>query len=107
MARAAPRPPRRWRHGGERLVLQFLADMLGAPVERPAVLETTALGAAYLAGLATGVWSGLDAITGTWARAAVFVPKMSAARRAQLVAGWHLALRRALQLPPEKPAGSA
>jgi glycerol kinase len=86
---------------------QFLADVLDARVERPAELETTALGAAFLAGLATGVWSDLDAITGTWARSAVFVPQMGAARRAQLLEGWQLALRRTLQLPPEKSGGSA
>jgi glycerol kinase len=85
---------------------QFLADVLEARVERPAELETTALGAAFLAGLATGVWSDLGAITATWASAAVFVPQMGAARRAQLLAGWQLALRRTLQLPQEKSAGS-
>jgi glycerol kinase len=79
---------------------QFLADVLEARVERPAELETTALGAAFLAGLATGVWSDLSAITGTWASAAVFAPQMGAAQRAQLIAGWQLALRRTLQLPP-------
>jgi len=85
---------------------QFLADVLDARVERPAELETTALGAAFLAGLATGVWSDLDAITGTWARAAVFVPQMGATRRAQLLEGWQLALRRTLLLPLEKSRGS-
>jgi glycerol kinase len=85
---------------------QFLADVLDARVERPAELETTALGAAFLAGLATGVWNDLDAITDTWARAAVFVPQMGAARRAQLLEGWQLALRRTLQLPLEKSRGS-
>ena len=85
---------------------QFLADVLDARVERPAELETTALGAAFLAGLATGVWNDLDAITDTWARAAVFVPQMGAARRAQLLEGWQLALRRTLQLPLEKSQGS-
>ncbi len=85
---------------------QFLADMLDARVERPAELETTALGAAFLAGLATGVWSDLGAITATWASAAVFAPQMRAAQRAELVAGWQLALRRTLQGPPEKSAGS-
>jgi glycerol kinase len=83
---------------------QFLADVLDARVERPAQLETTALGAAFLAGLATGVWSDLGALSGTWASTAVFVPHMSAAQRARLIAGWQLALRRTL-LAPEKPAG--
>jgi glycerol kinase len=76
---------------------QFLADVLEARVERPAELETTALGAAFLAGLATGVWGNLEAVTRTWATQAVFVPNMSAARRAQLIAGWQGALRRVLQ----------
>ena len=75
---------------------QFLADVLEAKVERPVELETTALGAAYLAGLATGVWSDLSAIAATWAPAAVFIPRMGAAQRAQLLSGWQRALKRAL-----------
>jgi len=75
---------------------QFLADILEARVERPAELETTALGAAFLAGLATGLWSDLAAITRTWALQAVFEPRMSGARRTDLVAGWQRALNRAL-----------
>ena len=75
---------------------QFLADVLEARVERPKELETTALGAAFLAGLATGVWSDLTALARTYSTAAVFVPKMTAARRATLVAGWRQALERAL-----------
>ena len=53
---------------------QFLADVLEARVERPAELETTALGAAFLAGLATGVWANLEALAATWKAAAVFTP---------------------------------
>ena len=75
---------------------QFLADVLNAPVARPTQLETTALGAAYLAGLATGVWADLKAVAATWATGAVFMPTMAAARRAELVAGWKTALRRTL-----------
>jgi len=75
---------------------QFLADVLEARVERPAELETTALGAAFLAGLATGVWANLEALAATWKAAAVFTPRMAAARRAQLVAGWQQALKRTL-----------
>jgi glycerol kinase len=75
---------------------QFLADVLDARVERPTELETTALGAAFLAGLATGVWADLDAVAATWATGAVFAPAMSAARRADAVAGWQTALRRTL-----------
>src|SRR5256885_10615982 len=79
--------------------LQFLADVLEARVERPVELETTALGAAFLAGLATGVWSDLAGLARTYSTAAVFVPRMTAARRATLIAGWRQALERALHTP--------
>ena len=76
---------------------QFLADMLDANVERPAELETTALGAAFLAGLATGVWKDLDArVAPPGRRGAAFAPKMTAARRTEAIAGWQDALRRTL-----------
>jgi glycerol kinase len=75
---------------------QFLADVLDAPVAKPAQLETTALGAAYLAGLATGVWADLKAVAATCAAGTTFAPKMAPARRAELVAGWKMALRRTL-----------
>ncbi len=60
-------------------LLQFQADLLGVPVERPVVTETTAAGAAFLAGLAVGVWSGLDAIAATWALDRRFEPQMDRA----------------------------
>jgi len=75
---------------------QFLADVLDASVERPTELETTALGAAFLAGLATGVWKDLAAVAATWARGAAFTPSMTAARRTEAIAGWQAALRRTL-----------
>ena len=75
---------------------QFLADVLNAAVAKPAQLETTALGAAFLAGLATGVWADLKAVAATWATGATFTPDMAPARRAELVAGWKTALRRTL-----------
>jgi glycerol kinase len=75
---------------------QFLADVLDARVERPTELETTALGAAFLAGLATGVWADLEAVAATWATGAVFAPAMAAARRTEAIAGWQIALRRTL-----------
>jgi glycerol kinase len=75
---------------------QFLADVLEARVERPAELETTALGAAFLAGLATGVWNSLGSVADAWSTAAVFAPSMTPARRAALIAGWRQALERAL-----------
>ncbi|HWZ62805.1 MAG TPA: glycerol kinase GlpK [Steroidobacteraceae bacterium] len=75
---------------------QFLADLLEVRVERPAELETTALGAAFLAGLATGVWSSPDALAATWKPAAAFSPAMTDARRRTLMAGWRQALERTL-----------
>lgn len=75
---------------------QFLADILEARVERPAELETTALGAAFLAGLATGVWKDLEALAATWRKATEFTPAMPARRRAALVAGWRHAIERTL-----------
>jgi glycerol kinase len=76
-----------------------MADLLETPVERPAGLETTALGAAFHAGLAVGVWSGLDAIAATWQRERLFVPAMDAGHRAGLVARWHDAVARTLSKP--------
>ena len=73
---------------------QFLSDVLDRPVERPAVIETTALGAAYLAGLATGVWSGLDHLTKAWRCERRFEPGMEAATRERRLAGWHRAVGR-------------
>src|SRR5262249_43004605 len=78
---------------------QFLADILQARIERPAELETTARGAAFLAGLATGVWPDLESFTAHSCPAAVFEPRMHRAHRAMLLAGWRQALARAL-LPP-------
>ena len=75
---------------------QFLADVLDARVERPTELETTALGAAFLAGLATGVWPDLKSVAKTWATGASFSPSMAAARRTEALAGWQTALRRTL-----------
>jgi glycerol kinase len=75
---------------------QFLADVTGAPVDRPEVVETTALGAALLAGLAVGVWSDLDALAALWARDRRFTPAMTAETRAPLLAGWRDALHRTL-----------
>jgi glycerol kinase len=76
---------------------QFLADMLQARVERPAELETTALGAAFLAGLTTGVWPDLASLSSQWRSVAVFEPRMNRARRAVLIEGWQQAVARALQ----------
>jgi glycerol kinase len=77
------------------LLLQLQADILGVPVERPTVAETTALGAAYLAGLAIGYWNSLDDIAANWALDRRFDPSMSVDRRAALLYGWHRAVERA------------
>ncbi|PZR14156.1 MAG: glycerol kinase [Azospirillum brasilense] len=75
---------------------QFLADMLQAEVERPACLETTSMGAAFLAGLAVGVWKDLDEVAATWKRGAVFKPRMDGEQRTRMIAGWKDALKRTL-----------
>jgi glycerol kinase len=75
-------------------LMQFQADLLGVPVVRPAITETTALGAAYLAGLATGYWRSLDAIGGQWRVERRFDPQMPAADVRQLRARWNDALAR-------------
>jgi glycerol kinase len=76
------------------LLLQLQADVLGVPVERPVVAETTALGAAYLAGLAIGYWNGLDDIASNWALDRRFEPSMSVDRRRSMLHGWHRAVQR-------------
>jgi glycerol kinase len=75
---------------------QFLADVTEVPVNRPANLETTALGAAFHAGLATGVWSGLEELSRTWAAADTFTPRMDGAKRRTLIAGWQKAVAKTL-----------
>lgn len=74
----------------------FLADLLEVPVERPDDLETTARGAAFHAGLATGIWSGLGELERLWTRERCFEPTMTEETRAPLVAGWRDAVRRTL-----------
>ncbi len=75
-------------------LMQFQADVLGVPVERPAVTETTALGAAYLAGLATGFWSSQSEIEVQWVLEKRFEPQMSRDERDWLYAGWQRAVAR-------------
>jgi glycerol kinase len=76
--------------------MQFLADMLASPVDRPASMETTALGAAYLAGLAAGLCPGPDGFAAQWRRDRRFEPTMDAATRARKYAGWRDAVSRTL-----------
>jgi glycerol kinase len=78
------------------MLLQFQADLLNVTVRRPVVAETTALGAAYLAGLAVGYWNGLDDVTKNWALDREFRPAMDANLREKLYAGWKKAVGRAL-----------
>ena len=75
---------------------QFLADILAAPVERPLMLEATAQGAAYLAGLTIGVFPDFAAISAAWARGARFEPRLGGAEREHLIAGWRDAVQRTL-----------
>ncbi|WP_281532118.1 glycerol kinase GlpK [Anaerocolumna aminovalerica] len=75
-------------------LMQFQADVLDTPVERPAVIETTALGAAYLAGLAVGYWKDLDDINSSGIAPTTFTPDMEAAKRENATAGWHKAVER-------------
>ena len=76
------------------LTMQFQADLLGVPVVRPAVLETTALGAAYLAGLQTGFWDDLAAVAQQWREDARFVPAIGEERRLSALATWRRAVER-------------
>jgi glycerol kinase len=75
------------------LLMQLQADLLGIPVVRPQVVETTALGAAYLAGLATGVYNNLDELSAQWQVERRFHPTMARDRAAQLMADWEHAVR--------------
>ncbi len=77
-------------------LMQFQADILGVPVERPQVAETTALGAAYLAGLAVGFWKDIADVATNWALDRRFEPQMDAEKREKLFRGWKKAVQRAL-----------
>lgn len=81
---------------GNELLMQFQADILDVDVVRPAVIETTALGAAYAAGLAVGVWSDLDEIREMWIESRRWTPKMAQPDRDRLVSRWQQALERSL-----------
>ncbi len=72
--------------------MQFQADLLGIPVVRPKVTETTALGAAYLAGLATGVFAGLDELAAQWQEDRRFMPTLPRAAAEERMAQWQKAV---------------
>ena len=76
------------------LLCQFQADLLDIPIRRPKVLESTALGAAYLAGLAVGYWGNREEISANWSMGREFLPQMSNDRRRKLVMGWEQAVAR-------------
>jgi glycerol kinase len=76
------------------LLMQFQSDMLNVPVARPRTLETTALGAAYAAGLAVGYWQGFDDLRANWAVTRTWTPSMPEDRRGALTAAWHKAVER-------------
>ncbi|MBR6565593.1 MAG: glycerol kinase, partial [Spirochaetaceae bacterium] len=78
----------------DQFLMQFQADILNREVCRPVIRETTALGAAYLAGLAVGLWRSRDEIKGLWQQERVFSPAMEADRRQELLAKWHKAVSR-------------
>ncbi|MEM0267564.1 MAG: glycerol kinase GlpK [Thermofilaceae archaeon] len=84
-------------------LMQFQADILGVRVVRPLVTETTSLGVAYLAGLACGLWRGLDELRRMWRAERVFEPVMSEEVRERLYAGWKAAVKRALGWAKEVP----
>ncbi len=75
------------------LLMQFQSDLLGIPVVRPAVTETTALGAAYLAGLSTGVYASTDELSHLWRAGRRFLPTLAADRASELMARWEHAVR--------------
>ncbi|MDU6856056.1 MAG: glycerol kinase GlpK [Clostridiales bacterium] len=74
-------------------LMQFQSDILGSKVDRPEVIETTALGAAYLAGLAVGYWKDQEDISTNWALSKSFTPKMESSKREFLLKGWHKAIK--------------
>ena len=73
-------------------LMQFQSDVLGCEVKRPQCIETTSLGAAYLAGLATGYWKSKEDVLENWQVARVFTPQMQEAQKSKLLAGWKKAV---------------
>jgi glycerol kinase len=82
------------------LLMQFQADLLGIPVVQPQVIETTALGAAYLAGLSCGVYAGIEELASHWQAERTFHPTMSRSRAYELMQRWeHAVAQTTLQAP--------
>jgi glycerol kinase len=81
------------------LLMQIQADVLGVPVVRPKNVETTVLGAAYLAGIAAGVWSDREAVRSTWEVDRRFEPRWSTDERTTRLAAWREAVSRTLAAP--------
>ena len=77
-------------------LMQFQSDILNCEVHRPSCIETTALGAAYLAGLSVGYWANTDDIRNNWALDKVFESSMDSAKQAKLLKGWHKAVKCAM-----------
>ena len=75
--------------------MQFQADLLGVPVDRPQITETTALGAAYLAGLATGVWASKEELKKSWQLETRFTPALDKKAADKLYKGWRKAVKHA------------
>ncbi|MCL2382080.1 MAG: glycerol kinase GlpK [Treponema sp.] len=75
-------------------LMQFQADITGAVMRRPVIRETTAMGAAFLAGITSGFWQGPDEVRDKWQCGTVFAPDMDGERRTELIAGWHKAVGR-------------
>jgi glycerol kinase len=73
-------------------LMQFQSDIMNLPVERPVIMETTALGAAYLAGLSTKFWSSIDDIRSSWKLERAFTPNMPEEKRAKYIQGWKTAV---------------
>ena len=83
-------------------LMQFQSDVLGCKVVRPAVIETTALGAALLAGLAVGVWKDMEEIRSIWAMDLSLEPRMEEQEREKVLSGWHKAVQRSMNwIEPE------
>lgn len=82
--------------------MQFQADILGCEVKRPVCIETTSLGAAYLAGLATGYWSSKEDVLQNWQIEKTFIPDMDEKKKGEFLSGWKKAVKCAMGWAKEK-----